>query len=83
MLEPQVFYSVELQCFSAPDFGRAMRLSTSLDGQTFSEVRSNIVGEQDLKITLPGPQYARYFRVELLESAGAGWWRIDDLFVLQ
>jgi hypothetical protein len=83
MIKPQVFYAIEVRCLSVPDFGKRLRLSASLDGNTFVELRTNIVGESALKIAFFKPQYARYLKLELLESAGGGWWRIDDLVVRQ
>ena len=60
-----------------------MRLSASMDGSQFAVLRTNIAGEPDLKITFQTQQHARYLKLELLDSAGGIWWRIDDLFVLQ
>jgi hypothetical protein len=79
----QAFYTVEVRTLSVSDFGRKMRLSASLDGSLFVELRSNILGEQDLKIAFQTQQHARYLKLELLDSAGGLWWRIDDVSVLQ
>jgi F5/8 type C domain len=83
MLKPRAFYSVTVTSDSqATDFGRTLKLSASLDGQTFSVLRSSIVGEKDLKVSFSDPQYARYLRLEELDATYL-WWRIDDLRVLQ
>lgn len=83
MGKPQAFYTVEVRTLSESDFGRKMRLSASIDGILFVELRSNIAGEEDLKIAFETQQHARYLKLELLDSAGGLWWRIDDLLVLQ
>jgi hypothetical protein len=70
---------------SAPgDFGRSMKVSGSLDGSTFTQLRTNIAGANSLKIPFTDPQTARYLKLELLSSGGTtSWWRIDELQVLQ
>jgi hypothetical protein len=83
MVKPQAFYGIEVRTLSVPDFGRTMRLSASLDGIQFVVLDTNIVGEPDLKIAFPTQQHARFIKLELLDSAGGLWWRIDDLYVLQ
>ena len=65
------------------DYGKTFQLSGSLDGNTFSELRTNIVGENSLKITFTDPQYWRYIKIETTDSTGFNWWRIDELAVLQ
>ena len=84
MLKPQVFYGVTVSCVStSTDYGRTLRLSGSLDGTTFSELRTNIAGENVLKITFTDPQYARYLKVETLTSTNGLFWRIDEISVTQ
>jgi hypothetical protein len=84
MLKPQTFFSVAVTETSSPsDFGKSMRLSSSLDGSTFTELRTNIAGADTLKIPFADAQTARYLKLELLVSGGTSWWRIDELQVLQ
>jgi hypothetical protein len=80
--KPQFFYDVELVTTDASDdYARKLRLSASVDGEHFSELRSHIDGSQVLKIAFEQAQYARYLRLELLAPSGGLWWRIDELDV--
>ncbi|HEY1533919.1 MAG TPA: discoidin domain-containing protein [Polyangiaceae bacterium] len=84
MVTPRVFFTVAVTETSVCcDYGKTFRLSGSLDGNTFTELRTNIVGENLLKITFTDPQYWRYVKIETLDSTGFNWWRIDELAVLQ
>ena len=84
MGKPQVFFSITMTSDSQPsDYAKTLRLLGSSDGQTFTELRTGISGEQDLKVTFSDAQYARYLKVELLAATNGLWWRIDDLRVLQ
>jgi hypothetical protein len=83
MLAPQVFFSVELR--AAPmsvDFPLLLRVSASVDGTTFTELRTQITGAADLKVPFATVQYARYLKLEALQ-AGTMWWSIADLYVRQ
>lgn len=83
MLKPQVFFAVTVSCVSTTtDYGRTLRLSSSLDGKTFTELRS-VPGENVLKITFNTPQYARYLKLETLASTNGLFWRIDEISVTQ
>lgn len=84
MTKPQAFFSVHVTANSnATDYGRNLRLSGSMDGTTFTELRTNIVGQPVLNIVFAGLQVARYLKLELLSSTAGLWWRIDDLTVAQ
>ena len=84
MLKPQVFFSVTVTSTSvSSDYGKTLRLSGSTDGTTFTELRTGVAGENMLKITFTDPQYARYLKLETLDSTGNLWWRIDDVAVTQ
>jgi hypothetical protein len=85
MLKPQTFFTVTVTETSAPsDFSKSMKISGSLDGTTFTMLRTNIAGANSLKIPFADPQTARYLKLELLATAvTTSWWRIDELQVLQ
>lgn len=84
MVKPQIFFSVTVTTNSQPtDYGKTLRLSGSLDGVIYTQLRTGIAGEQDLKISFSDPQYARYLKLELVEVRPGLWWCIDDLRVLQ
>jgi hypothetical protein len=86
MLKPQTFFSIAVIDTSQPtDYGASMRVSTSLDGTTFTVLRTDIAGSTSLKIPFADAQTARYLKLEVLSSPGGGglWWRIDELQVLQ
>ena len=84
MAKPQAFFSVNVTANSnTTDYGRSLRLSGSMDGTTFTELRTNIVGQTVLNIVFASPQVARYLKLELLTGTSYEWWRIDDLTVAQ
>jgi hypothetical protein len=84
MGKPQVFFSITVTCLThTSDFGESMELSGSLDGQTFTVLRTPIPGQTSVTISFVDPQYARYLKLKLLQSSNGLWWRIDDLTVLQ
>jgi hypothetical protein len=84
MAKPQVFFTVAVTETSVCcDYGKTFRLLGSLDGKTFTELRTNIAGENLLKITFTDPQYWRYIKLETLDATGFNHWRIDELAVLQ
>lgn len=84
MTKPQAFFSVNVTANSnSTDYARNLRLSGSMDGTTFTELRTNIVGQTVLNIVFADPQIARYLKLELLSSTSSLWWRIDDLTVAQ
>ena len=84
MAKQQAFFSVNVTANSnTTDYGRSLRLSGSTDGTTFTELRTNIVGQPVLNIVFTSPQVARYLKLELLTGTSYEWWRIDDLTVAQ
>ena len=84
MGKPQVFFSITVTCLThTSDFGESMELSGSLDGQTFTVLRTPIPGQTSLTTSFVDPQYARYLKLKLLQDSSGLWWRIDDLTVLQ
>jgi hypothetical protein len=84
MTKPQAFFSITVTANSnTTDYARNVRLSGSMDGVTFTELRTDIVGQPVLKIVFADPQIARYLKLELLSSTGYLWWRIDDITVAQ
>ena len=64
------------------DYPRGLKISSSLDGKNFTELKTDIVGERYLTIGFESAQYARYLKLELV-THNALWWRIDELDVLQ
>ncbi|MEP7052830.1 MAG: discoidin domain-containing protein [Pseudomonadota bacterium] len=84
MTKPQAFFSITMtESSSTSDYARNVRLSGSMDGVTFTELRTNIVGQNVLKIVFADAQIARYLKLELLSSTAGLWWRIDELSVAQ
>jgi len=84
MTKPQAFFSITVTANSnSTDYARNLRLSGSMDGTTFTELRTDIVGQPVLKIVFADAQIARYLKLELLSSTGYLWWRIDDITVAQ
>jgi hypothetical protein len=80
MREPQVFFGIELMVApTSVDFGALLRVSSSVDGTTFTELRTDVKGANELKIHFPTARYARYLKLEALETGH--WWRIDELTV--
>ncbi|MGA5702701.1 discoidin domain-containing protein [Peterkaempfera bronchialis] len=59
------------------DYARGWKLSTSLDGTTWHDVRSGTGTGQLTTVKVPGTR-ARYLRVTSTGSAGA-WWSLADL----
>ncbi len=84
MTKPQMFFSITMTSDSQPtDYVKSLKVSSSLDGQSFTQLRTGITGEKDLVVTFGDPQYARFLKFETLDSDGGLWWRIDDLRVRQ
>lgn len=82
--EPQFFFEVDT--WTDPitnDYAQHLRLSGSIDGSHFTELRGGIEGTRELKIAFKQAKYARYLKLELESDAGGLWWRIDDLSVLR
>ena len=83
MAKAQAFFSITITANSnTTDYARNLRLTGSMDGITFTELRTNIVGQTVLKIAFTEPQVERYLKLELLSGTYL-WWRIDDISVAQ
>ena len=84
MMKPQVFFSIKVISVStSQDYAKQMTLTASNDGQTFTELRTGILGENVLTISFVDPQYWRYIKLGLTDSTNGLFWRIDDLQLLQ
>ena len=83
MLVPQVFFSLEIDCTNTrDDSAAALDVAFSNDG-TFTDVaRANIPGEDEMVITFPSAQVARYIKISLAQGTDH-WWRMDEIRVKQ
>jgi hypothetical protein len=81
MQAPQVFFSVELDCLQTPDDSpTAIDVWLSDDGTFTDKILSNVLGEDQLVLTFPEAQLARYIRISLAQGTDR-WWAIDELRV--
>jgi hypothetical protein len=83
MLAPQFFFEIDIDSTSLPsDAARRFDLYLSVDGSFGEPARTGVFGSTQTQIRFDEPQYARYIRIVLTESA-AKWWSIDAIRVRQ
>jgi F5/8 type C domain len=83
MLEPRVFFSIEIECLKNPaDSATALDVWLSNDGTFADMVKENVPGDPQLVVTFAKPQVARYIKLSLA-GASDNWWQIDEIRVEQ
>jgi hypothetical protein len=82
MRRPEFFFEVDVVTWmDSEDYARKLSLSMSKDGETFTEIRSQITGDYKIKIAFNQAHLARYLKLEILEPAAGLWWRVANVGV--
>jgi hypothetical protein len=83
MLSDQVFFSLEIDCVNARDDSAvAVDVWLSRDGTFTKKALSNVAGADEMVLTFPDAQVARYIRISLAQETDK-WWRMDEVRVKQ
>ena len=83
MLTDQVFFSLEIDSVNTrDDSAAAVDVWLSKDGTFTEKALSNVVGQDEMVLTFPDAQVARYIRISLAQGTDH-WWRMDEVRVKQ